>query len=181
MAEARAAALWGLLAEFDSADALLLAARAAREAGYERVQAYAPFAVEGLAEAVGYTRSHVPAITFCGALLGALGGYFMQWYSAVIAYPVNIGGRPLHSWPMFVPVSFELAVLGGALAAFVAALAGNRLPDLSHPVFEAADFDLASRNRFFLCLRADDPRFDVHESAEWLQTMQPLKCVELRA
>src|SRR5690349_19113017 len=121
---------WGLLAEFASADALLEAALAARAAGYVRVQAYAPFPVEGLAEAVGYTRSRVPAATLVGALLGGVGGYVMQWYSATIAYPIDVGGRPLHSWPMFVPVAFELAVLGGALAAFIAVLVGNRLPDL---------------------------------------------------
>lgn len=171
---------WGLLAEFASADALLQAALAARAEGYVHVQAYAPFPVEGLAEAVGYTRSRVPAITFIGALLGGVGGYAMQWYSAVIAYPIDVGGRPLHSWPMFVPVAFELAVLGGALAAFVAVLVGNRLPDLWHPVFEAPDFDLASRNRFFLCLRADDPRFDERKTADWLDGLRPVKRVEVR-
>lgn len=172
---------WGLLAEFGSADALLDAARAARAAGYVHVQAYAPFPVEGLAEALGYTHSRVPAATFIGALLGGVGGYAMQWYSATIAYPIDVGGRPFHSWPMFVPVAFELAVLCGALAAFVAALAGNRLPDLWHPVFEAPDFDLASRNRFFLCLRADDPQFDEHATPAWLDALQPLKRVEVRA
>jgi hypothetical protein len=97
-----------------------------------------------------------------------------------VDYPIDVGGRPLHSWPMFVPVSFELAVLGGALAAFLAVIIGNRLPDVSHPVFNAADFDLATRNRFFLCLRADDPQFDVRRSAAWLELHRPLECVEVR-
>jgi hypothetical protein len=172
--------LWGLMAEFATADELLAAAEAAREAGYTRIEAYAPFHVEGLAEAVGFPRNRVAPITFVGALLGGLGGYFMQWYSAVIDYPINVGGRPLHSWPMFVPVTFELTVLGGALAAFLAVIVGNRLPDLSNPVFDAPDFELAMRNRFFLCLRADDPRFDVGRSAAWLDERRPLKRTEVR-
>ncbi|HEV6968271.1 DUF3341 domain-containing protein [Roseateles sp.] len=171
--------LWGVMAEFATADALLAAARAAREAGYGHVHAYSPFAIEGLAEAVGFPRSRVPAITLLGAVLGGLLGYLMQWYSAVVAYPINVGGRPLHSWPMFVPVTFELTVLGGALAAFGAVIFGNRLPDLAHPVFEAPDFDLAMRNRFFLCLRADEPGFEAKRAAEWLESQQPLKRSEL--
>jgi hypothetical protein len=173
-------ALWGLMAEFRTADELLAAAEAAREAGYRRIEAYAPFHVEGLAEAVGYERSRVAPITFIGALLGGLAGWWMQWYSAVVDYPLNVGGRPLNSWPMFLPVVFELTVLCGALAAFGAVILGNRLPDLAHPVFSAQDFDLALRNRFFLCLRADDPRFNAQHTASWLDARQPLKRVEVR-
>lgn len=172
--------LWGLMAEFATADELLAAARAARDAGYSRAEAYSPFPVDGLAEALGFERNRVAPLTLAGALLGGLGGYAMQWYSAVVDYPIDVGGRPLHSWPMFVPVSFELAVLGGALAAFLAVIIGNRLPDVSHPVFNAADFDLATRNRFFLCLRADDPQFDERRSAAWLELHRPLECVEVR-
>jgi hypothetical protein len=171
--------LWGLMAEFGTAEELVAAAEAAREAGYTRIEAYAPFHVEGLAEAVGFRRNRVAPITFAGALLGGLSGYFMQWYSTVVDYPVNVGGRPLHSWPMFVPVTFELTVLGGALAAFLAVIVGNRLPDLSYPVFDARDFDLATRNRFFLCLRADDPRFDGRQSGAWLDARRPLERVEV--
>lgn len=173
-------ALWGLMAEFTTAGELVAAAEAAREAGYRHIEAYAPFHVEGLAEAVGFERNRVASITFFGALLGGFSGWFMQWYSAVVDYPINVGGRPLNSWPMFVPVIFELAVLGGALAAFFAVLFGNRLPDLSYPVFAAPDFDLAMRNRFFLCLRADDPRFDAQQAAAWLDARTPLKRVEVR-
>lgn len=172
--------LWGLLAEFATADALLAAAEAARKAGYTRIEAYAPFHVDGLAEAVGFPRNRVALVTLLGALLGGLLGYGMQWYSAVVDYPLNVGGRPLHSWPMFVPVTFETTILGGALAAFAAVIVGNRLPDLAHPVFEAPDFDLAMRNRFFLCLRADDPRFDAGEAAAWLDGLHPLKRSEVR-
>jgi hypothetical protein len=172
-------AYWGLMAEFATADQLLAAAHAIRAAGYTRAEAYSPFAIEGLAEALGARRSRVPLITFLGGLAGGFGGYFMQWYSAVVDYPVDVGGRPLHSWPMFVPVTFELTVLGAALAAFVAVIVGSGLPRLSHPVFEAPDFDLAMRNRFFLCLRADDPAFDAQQAAALLDGLQPLRRVEI--
>lgn len=172
---------WGLMAEFATADELLAATHAARESGYTRIEAYAPFHVEGLAEAVGFRRSRVALITFLGGLIGGLAGFYMQWYSAVIDYPLNIGGRPLNSWPMFVPVTFEMVILGGALAAFGAVILGNRLPDLSYPVFNAPDFDLAMRNRFFLCLRADDPKFDAGRSADFLRGLRPMKCSEVPA
>jgi hypothetical protein len=170
---------WGLMAEFATADELLAAARRAHEAGYRQAEAYSPFLIEGLAEALGFERSRVPLITFGGALLGGIGGYFLQWYSAVVDYAVNIGGRPFDSWPMFVPVTFELAVLGGALAAVIAMLAGSGLPRLRHPVFGAEDFDFATRNRFFLFLRRDDPAFDAQGAAELLAAMKPLRRVEV--
>lgn len=173
------AAPWALMAEFATADALLAAARAARAAGYTRAEAYTPFPVEGLAAALGFTRTRLPLITFLGALAGGVGGYFMQWYTAVIDYPVDVAGRPLHSWPMFVPITFELAVLGGALAAFLALLLGSGLPCLYHPVFNAADFELASRNRFFLFLRSDDPVFDAAQAHALLDGLQPLRRCEV--
>jgi hypothetical protein len=172
--------LWGVMAEYASADDLLAAAQAAREAGFRRIEAYSPFPVEGLDEAVGFGHNRVSLITFIGGLLGGLGGYFLQWYSAVLDYPINVGGRPPHSWPMFVPVTFEMTVLGGALAAFLAAIIGNRLPDLSHPVFDSPDFDLAMRNRFFLCLRPDSEGFDAAQAASCLDKFKPLKRTELR-
>ena len=174
------AGLWGLLAEFATADALLDAAKKVRENGHTRIEAYAPFHVEGLAEAVGFRHNRVALITFIGGLVGGLGGYFMQWYSAVVNYPINVGGRPLHSWPMFVPVTFELTVLCAALAAFFAVIVGNRLPELYYPLFKAPDFDLAMRNRFFLCLRSDDPAFDEQRSAALLDSLAPLKRSEVR-
>jgi hypothetical protein len=167
------------MAEFASADALLAAARAARERGYRRVEAYAPFPVEGLAEAVGFARNRVSAWTFLGGLLGGLGGYLMQWLSAVVDYPIDVGGRPLHSWPMFVPVAFELAILGAAVAAVLALLLGSGLPELYHPVFNARDFDLATRNRFFLCLRVDDPAFEAEAASHWLAGLRPLAVCEV--
>lgn len=175
------ARLWGLMAEFDTADALLHAAEAARDAGYQRMRAYTPFPVEGLSEALGFARTRVPLITFLGGLIGGLGGYFLQWYSAVVNYPINVGGRPFNSWPMFVPITFEMTVLGGALAAFGAVIIGNRLPDLWTPASDAPDFELAERNRFFLALRADDPKFDLETTRAWLLARQPLRCTEVPA
>jgi hypothetical protein len=147
--------LYGLMAEFGDPDRLLDAARGARAAGYARLEAYTPFKVEGLAEVLGFTRSAVPLSTLLGGIAGGVGGYALQWYSAVVDYPVNVGGRPLHSWPMFIPVTFETTILCAALAAVIAMLCGNGLPRLNHPVFDTPDFDLASRDRFFLCLRCD--------------------------
>jgi hypothetical protein len=167
------------MAEFATGDELLAAARQARDAGYTRIEAYSPFPVDGLAEAIGFRRTRVPLVTFLGAVAGGVGGYLLQWTSAVLDYPVNVGGRPLHSWPMFVPVTFEMTVLFGALAAVLALLLGSGLPQLYHPVFNAPDFDLASRNRFFLCVRSDDPRFDAQETARWLDTLSPLRRCEV--
>ncbi len=172
---------WGLMAEFASAEDLLAAAHAARAAGYQHAEAYAPFAVAGLPEALGFRRSYVAPITFAGALAGGAAGYFMQWYTAVVDYAINVGGRPAHSWPMFVPVTFELTILGGALAAVLALLFGNGLPNLYHPVFNAPDFDLAMRNRFFLCLRLDDPAFDRDAAARLIDGLRPLGRSEVPA
>ena len=172
---------WGLLAEFASADALLDAARRARQAGYANAEAYAPFAIDGLADALGFQPSRVPAATFVGGLLGGLGAYLLQWYSATIDYPIVVGGRPLHSWPMFIPVTFEMTVLGAALAAVLAFVVGCRLPALHHPLFGAADFELASRHRFFLCLRSDDPAFEPTKAAAFLDGLAPLARSEVAA
>lgn len=166
---------YGLMAEFGSADALLSAVHAAREAGYRRLETYTPFAVEGLAEALDLPRSRIPLITLIGGIVGGAGAFFLQWYSAVIDYPINSGGRPFNSWPMFIPATFELAVLGAALAAFLGMLALNGLPRLRHPVFDTPDFDLASRNRFFLCIRGDDAQFDFDSTRAWLSGLQPIR------
>jgi hypothetical protein len=171
--------LWGLVAEFDSAEALLTAACQARAAGYTRTEAYSPFAIEGLSEAVGFRSSRIPLATLLGALCGGIGGYGMQWYAAVVSYPINVGGRPDHSWPMFIPVTFEMTILGGALAAVAALFIGCRLPALYHPVFAAPDFKAASRDRFFLCLRADDPAFERTAAGRLLDGLRPLRRSEV--
>ena len=171
---------WALMAEFKDADALLAAARRVREAGYRHAEAYSPFPVDGVAEALGYERTRVPFFTFFGWLFGGLAGFLLQWWSAVIDYPVNIAGRPLNSWPMFIPVTFETTVLGAAFTAVIAFLWGSGLPRLRHPLFGSPDFDLATRNRFFLCLRSDDPAFEPGQARRLLESLQPVACVEVQ-
>ncbi len=166
--------LYGVVAEFASAETLLAATRKAREAGYARVEAYSPFPIEGLAEATGFKRNWVPPIVLGGGVVGGLGGYFMQWYSAVISYPINSGGKPPHSWPEFIPVTFETTVLVAALAGVAGMLLLNGLPRLHHPLFDVKAFDLASRNRFFLCLRSGEPKFAPDSAREFLHGLQPL-------
>ncbi len=166
---------YGVLAEFRDAEGLLAAARRARAAGHRRVEAYSPYPVEGLAEAVGFRRNWVPAIVFVAGLLGGLGGYFMQWYSAVLSYPINSGGKPLHSWPEFIPVTFEMTILAGAVVGFLGMLLLNGLPRLYHPVFNVPEFDLASRNRFFHCLRDVAPE----DARRFLGTLAPLAIWEV--
>jgi hypothetical protein len=170
--------LYGLLAEFAEPDALVEAARAAH-ARYPHVDAYAPYSVPDLPEALGFTRNAVPLIALLGGIAGGVGIYFLQWYSAVIDYPINSGGRPLDSWPVFIPPTFELTVLGAALAIFFGLWLLNGLPRLNHPLFNAPEFDLASRNRFFLCLRAGDAALDVVRARDFLQTLHPLRVIEV--
>ncbi len=171
-------ACYGLMAEFATAKHLLDAAQRARERGYTALEAYAPFPVEGLSEAVGFRRNHVPLIVLLGGLGGGAAGYLLQWYSAVVSYPINVGGRPLDSWPMFIPVTFETTVLGAALAGAIGMLLLNGLPRLHHPVFNARAFDLASRNRFFLCVRNAD---DADEVQRRLQAVGANRVVEVPA
>ena len=172
--------VFGLLAEFAGPAALMDAARACR-ARYRDIDAYTPYPIEGLAEVLGFRRNGVPFWTLVGGIAGGGGAYFLQWYSAVIDYPINSGGRPLHSWPAFIPPTFELTVLGACLAAFLAMLLLNGLPRLNHPIFEAPDFDLATRNRFFLAIRATAPGFDVDEARALLAGLHPMRIVEVPA
>ena len=171
--------IYGLMAEFRTGDALLEAAKRARDDGYCELEAYAPYVVEGIAEAAGVKRSRVPLMALVGGIVGGLGGYFLQWYSAVIDYPINVGGRPLHSWPSFIPAVFELTILGAALAAVFGMLIANGLPRLHHPIFNAPDFEQVTRNRFFLCLPARDPHYDEKRSRAFLQGLQPMSIAEV--
>ena len=171
--------IYGLLAEFDSAQALVTATHQAYATGYRRMDAYTPFPVEGLADALGFRKTRVPLIVLLGGILGGTGGYFMLYYSAVISYPINVGGRPFHSWPAFIPITFELTILGAALFAVLGMLALNGLPMPYHPVFNAPRFALASRDRFFLCIEATDPLFDSERTRGFLIGLQPREVAEV--
>lgn len=173
-------ALYAVMAEFPDEHALLAAVDRCRER-YPDLDAYTPFPVDGLADRLGFHRDAVALWTLVGGILGGVGVYFLQWYSAVIDYPINSGGRPLHSWPAFIPATFELTVLGAALAAFAAVLVLNGLPRLRHPVFDAPDFDLASRNRFFLVVRASNPAFEPQAVRRFLASLHPVRVTEVPA
>jgi hypothetical protein len=169
----------GLMAEFVNAEELLAAAKAAREHGYRQMDAYTPFPVENLAEHLGRKKSRVPLIVLIAAICGGTGGYFMQWYAAVIDYPINVAGRPLHTIPAFIPITFELTILSGALAGLFSMLLLNRLPQLHHPVFNAPGFARASTDKFFLCVESSDPKFDLVATRKFLATFRPLLISEV--
>jgi Protein of unknown function (DUF3341) len=163
--------LFGLMVSFDHPEALLDAARAAREAGYRRIDAYSPYPVEGLSEALELRQTRLPWIVLIGGVIGAVGGYIMQYYASVIDYPLNVGGRPLHSWPAFIPITFELTILAAAVFAVLGMLALNGLPQPYHPVFNVPEFELASRSRFFLTIEAADPQFNLEETRRFLESL----------
>jgi hypothetical protein len=166
--------LYGLLAEFAGPDNVLAAARAARAAGYRRMDAYTPFPVEGLAEALGLAHTRLPLLVLAGGIAGALLGYGLQYWISAIAYPLDVGGRPLHSWPAFIPVTFEVTVLVASFAAVLGMFALNGLPMPYHPLFNVPAFSLASRDRFFLCIEARDPRFDPVGTRAFLEGLGPV-------
>ncbi len=163
--------LYGLLAEFDTPDDLVAAAERAHADGYRRLDAYTPFPVHGLAEAIGFRTNRLPLLVLIGGILGAGFGFFSQYWAAVFDYPINVGGRPLNSWPAFIPITFEVTILLAALTAVLGMLALNGLPQPYHPVFNAPRFALATRDRFFLCIEAADPRFDPQATRKFLEDL----------
>lgn len=163
--------LYGVLGEFSDADHLLDAAHKVREAGYVRTDAYAPMPVHGLAEALGAKQTRLPYLVLMGGIIGGLAGYGLCYYCSVIAYPMNIGGRPVHSWPAFIPVTFETTILGAAISAVLGMLALNGLPTPYHPLFNVPEFSLASQNRFFICIEAKDKKFDEAAASEFLRSI----------
>ena len=152
--------LYGVMGEFENPTDLLEAARRAHAAGYREMDAYSPFPIEEITEALGFRHTRLPFVVLIGGIVGCLGGYLLQYYASVIDYPWNVGGRPFHSWPSFIPVTFEMTILGAALTAVFGMLGANGLPQPYHPVFNHPRFALATRDRFFLSIKARDPLFD---------------------
>lgn len=169
----------GLMAQFDSPTDLVHATRRAYEQGYRKMEAYTPFPIEELSDAIGFRHTKLPLIVLIGGLLGCVGGYAMQYWIAAIAYPENIGGRPYNSWPSFIPVTFETTVLVAALSAVLGMLALNGLPMPYHPVFNVKSFALASKDKFFLCIEATDPKYDRAATQKFLESLQPRDIAEV--
>jgi hypothetical protein len=170
---AKLSGLYGLMAEFEEPALLVAATHRAYKEGYRRMDAYSPYPIEELHEALGAHHTRLPLIVLIGGLCGCIGGYLLQYWVSAVAYPINVGGKPFHSWPAFVPVTFECTILVAALSAVLGMLALNRLPMPYHPVFNVSRFALASRNRFFLCIEANDPRFDLNMTQRFLESLHP--------
>lgn len=166
-------AIYGLMAEFESPNDLLAAAKRAHAAGFRKLDAYTPFPVEGLAEAIHVHRNRLPRFVLIGGIIGCLAGFGFQYYASVIDYPLNIGGRPFNSWPSFIPITYELTILFAAFTAVLAMFALNGLPEPYHPVFNVPRFALATRDRFFLCIESRDPKFDLVTTRQFLESLQP--------
>ena len=164
---------YGLLAEFADEHELVRAARGTRQAGYRRFDAYTPFPVEELSEAMELHDNRLALLVLVGGIVGAIAGYGLQYWTSVIEYPLNVGGRPAHSWPAFIPPTFETTILFAALAAVLGMLGLNGLPMPYHPVFNVPRFALSSRDRFFLCIEARDPIFDREATRRFLEEFAP--------
>jgi hypothetical protein len=171
--------VYGLMAEFDAPEPLMAAARRARDEGYRHMDAYSPMPVEGLAEAIGFRTSWVQRIVFVAGVLGATGGFTLCWWMTVVAYPHIVAGRPLNSWPAYIPITFECMVLIACLSAVIGMLALNGLPQPYHPVFNVPEFARASRDRFFLCIEATDPKFDIEKTRAFLEQCQPREVMDV--
>ena len=171
---AAASGLYGLIAEYDTPEQLLVAAEAARKTGFTRMDAYSPHPVEGLDDALGLAPTNLGFVVLAMGLFGAAAGYFLQWYSANVFYPLNIGGRPLHDWPTYVVITFEVTVLLAAFTAGIFMLARNGLPRPYHPVFNTPGFERATRDGYYLCVEAVDPRFDEEAVRGFLEGTGPV-------
>ena len=164
--------IYGLMAEFGSRRELINAVKHSRAVGYKRMEAYTPYPIEELNEALGHHHSRLPLIVLIGGILGALGGFGLQYWTSVMAYPLNVGGRPLNSWIAFIPVTFETTILFAAFAAVLGMLALNRLPMPYHPVFNVERFARASQDRYYLCIEARDQKFDLAATRSFLEGLE---------
>lgn len=173
--------LYGVVAQFDTGENLIEAVRQARQAGYTKMDAYTPYAVEGLVDELGTRDDRVPWIVFWCGVIGASLGFLLQVYVAVIDYPMNIGGRPNFSWPYFIPVTFECGVLAASLGGLVGMLVLNGLPRPNHPIFDAPDIERSGQDKFFLCIEAADPNFQVDSAKQFLETTNPEFVSEVRS
>jgi hypothetical protein len=171
--------IYGLIAEFDNPTALVKATRAARDKGYRKLDAFSPFPIEGLTDALHLHKNKLPLIVLTGGIIGGVTGFLLQYYVTVINFPINIGGRPLDSWPSYIIITFELTILFGALSAVLGMLGLCGLPMPYHPVFNAPRFALASNNRFFLCIESADPLFDVAATGDFLRGLEPHEVSEV--
>ncbi len=173
--------IYGLMAEFETPEQVLQAALRTHAAGYRRIDAFTPIPVEGLAEAIGFEWTSLPMVVFTGGFLGGCSGFFMCWYANVISLPLNIGGKPLNSWPAWIPITYELTILGAATFAVFGMIIMNGLPRPYHPVFNVPNFDRASTDRFFLCIKARDKKFDLAQTKTFLQELKPQGVFEVEA
>ena len=171
--------LYGVMAEFEGPNELVHAARRTYEAGYRRINGYSPYPIEELSEAIGFTHSGLPLIVFIGGLVGGIGGFLMQYWIEVINYPINVGGKPFNSWPAFIPITFECTVLVAAFSAVLGMLLLNKLPQPYHPVFNAPNFALATRDRFFLVVEANDPKYNHETVVGLLQSFEATEVIDV--
>lgn len=171
---------YAVVAEFDTPEACIHAAESAREAGYSKLDAYSPFPVHGMSEAIGFHCNKVPFFIFTGGMIGSLTGFTLQWYTATIDYPLSIGGKPFNSLPSFMPITFECTILFSAFTAVFGMLALNKLPKPYHSIFNTPNFARASQDRFFLAIEHDDPNFNPTEIMEFLKRFKPLNVSEVQ-
>ena len=171
--------VYGIMAEFASAQALVDAAKRTHEAGYQRIDAYSPFPIEGLAEEMGFRQNAVPLVVLIGGIVGGLTGYLMQYWISAVDYPLNIGGKPAHSWPAFIVITFEMTILFAGVSAVLGMLALNGLPMPYHPVFNVPRFALASKDRFFLIVFSSDPKYDPAGTRNFMEGLAPRSISEV--
>ena len=173
------APVYGILAEFDSPHEVISAAKRAYAEGYRKLDAYSPFPVHGLSEAIGFHKDNVSKAVLIGGIIGGLTGYGLQYWVNIFAYPINVAGRPPNSWPAFIIITFELTVLFAGLTAAIGMLAMNGLPKPYNPLFNSDRFERASRDKFFLCIESEDPKFDANGTRAFMESLRPASLSEV--